>query len=97
MKKLSFVFCLFALFLTSQAFSQDGNENNEPRNEIGLELTGILDGQYQIFYERSLSEHWSIGLGVGGKTESGLLNISGIDSPSIKTGGYKLFRIQSYR
>jgi len=95
MKKLTLLSCLFALLTTTLSFSQEGEDTSEPRNEIGLELTGILDGQFQVFYERSLNEHWSIGLGVGGKTESGLVNISGIDSPSIKTGdvNYSGFKV----
>lgn len=95
MKNFVLVFCILACLFCNSISAQNDSEKIETKNEIGIELTGILDGQYQVFYERSLNEHWSVGLGVGGKTESGLVNVSGIDSPSIKTGdiNYSGFKV----
>lgn len=79
------IFFILALIFSGTIYSQETEENNKNFNEIGIELTGILDGQYQLFYERSISNNWSLGMGVGYKSDTGIINISGIDSPHIKT------------
>ena len=89
------ILCIFFCLFSISIYAQDEGAASNTRNEIGIELTGFIDGQFQVFYERSLNEHWSLGLGIGGKSETGLLNISGIDRPSIKTGdvNYSGFKV----
>lgn len=85
MKKFTF---LLALLLFGLAQAQDSTKVEKRRaNELGFEFIGLADGQFMFTYERTFGKHWSALIGGGPKTEEGLLNLSGIDAPSIKTGG----------
>lgn len=92
-----------AILLLSATFILVANEKDSrstsdtiPRlNELSLVVTDLIDGSYMFRYERKLGSHISVGLGTGFKTESGLINISGIDRERLKTGdisysGFKL-------
>ena len=84
MLKKSFV--LIALFMVSfPAFSQEAEEETMYKNEIGMDIIDLIDGTFQVSYERALGEHFSINLGIGYKTEEGLIQLSGIDKPRLKT------------
>lgn len=88
--KLSFIIILLCtIIFTSVATEKKKEITNDtiPRlNELSLVITDLIDGSYQLRYERRLSKHMSVGLGAGFKTETGLINISGIDREHIKTG-----------
>jgi hypothetical protein len=78
-----FIFLLF----TGTLFGQELDDSQKTRaNEVGLEVLGLIDGQALITYERSFGKHWSGLVGAGLKSKEGLVNISGIDGPSIQTG-----------
>ena len=83
--KLKIIYFL-ALLISCSNYSQETKENNKSINEIGFELTGLVDSQYMLTYERSLNDHYSFLVGVGFKSEEGLVNLSGLDTPHIKTG-----------
>ena len=55
-------------------------------NEISLVVTDLIDGSYQLRYERKLSDHISVGMGTAFKTKQGLVSVSGIDRERLKTG-----------
>lgn len=100
MKKIFIVIVLFFLILNISASTQDSisvskKDSVVRLNEISLVVTDLIDGSYMFRYERKLGSHISVGLGTGFKTETGLINISGIDRENIKTGdisysGFKL-------
>ena len=94
MKHLSLT--LLALFFIFNLNAQDVNNLDVTRkNEIGFELMDLIDGAYQLSYERLVYKNFSFVLGAGIKTEDGLVSLSGIDREKIKTGditysGFKL-------
>ncbi|MEJ2113340.1 MAG: DUF3575 domain-containing protein [Flavobacteriaceae bacterium] len=78
---------LILLFLMSSvAFSQEAEKENMFKNEISMDIIDLIDGTFQFSYERALGEHFSVNFGIGLKTEEGLIQISGIDRPRLKTG-----------
>ena len=88
---------LIAFFLCSFHLLAQEREKvlDERKNEVALSVTDILNGAYQIEYERKIGKHTSLGLGLGLKSEDGLIRLSGLDTESIKTGdltysGYKI-------
>ncbi|MBO3117445.1 DUF3575 domain-containing protein [Winogradskyella sp. DF17] len=84
MKKISL---LLALIIAQLSLGQDADTDTKKRaNEVGIEFLGLIDGQTMISYERSFGKHWSGLIGAGPKSKEGLVNISGIDGPSIQTG-----------
>ena len=94
MKQLSFT--LFTLFCFINLVAQDNPIQEDLRkNEIGFELLDVIDGAYQFSYERSVWDNFSFVLGVGFKTEDGLVNLSGIDRDKIQTSDltYNGFKI----
>jgi hypothetical protein len=85
MKKL---LTIIALLIIGISQAQEVIENEKRRaNELGFEFLGLVDGQLLLTYERSFGKHWSALIGGGPKSKEGLVNLSGIDGPSIKTGG----------
>jgi len=93
MKKIIFVSLI--LLLTFSTNAQEQEEVKQPKNEIGIDLIDLVDATLQISYERMLGKHISVNLGLGYKTEEGLINLSGIDRDQIKTGGltYSGFKV----
>ena len=79
------IFFILALIFNGSIYSQETEENNKSINEIGFDFSGLIDSQYLVTYERSLSDHYSFLVGVGLKAEEGLINLSGLDTPHIKT------------
>lgn len=65
---------------------QNLDEENISKNEIGLEISDLINGAYQLKYERLLGEHFSISLGLAYKGDNGLIRLSGLDTEQIKTG-----------
>ena len=99
MKNVSLIFIL--IFLSTIAYSSEKNTASEKadtisrKNEIGLVITDLVDGSFELRYERKVGQHISLGLGTALKGKSGLFSISGIDRERIKTGdinysGFKL-------
>lgn len=78
---LTVVFCSLLLPLTAQQAPDEKIRNNE----IGLMATDMINGSYQLSYERALGRHIGLRLGFGYKGKEGLVNLSGIDRPQLKT------------
>ncbi len=64
---------------------QNLDEENISKNEIGLEISDLINGAYQLKYERLLGEHISVSLGVGYKGDYGIIRLSGLDTEQVKT------------
>lgn len=82
---------LFALFLilSISSFGQKlekTKEIREVKNEFSFELLQLVNGVYQLSYERHVWNNFSAVLGVGIKGKEGLVKLSGIDREQIKTG-----------
>ena len=90
------ILLILAILLGQFTFGQEGDTDTKKRaNEVGLEFLGLIDGQTLITYERSFGKHFTGLLGAGPKAKEGLVNISGIDGPTIQTddlfySGYKI-------
>ncbi|MFT5848663.1 DUF3575 domain-containing protein [Psychroserpens sp.] len=93
MKNIS-LFILISL-LPMSLFAQDDIELKQQKNQIDIDITDIPTAFFTLSYERTIGKHMSVGLGVGLKSENGLIQFSGIDAERIQTNdikysGYKL-------
>ncbi len=80
------IILLLAILIGQFSFGQDGDTDTKKRaNEVGIEFLGLIDGQTLITYERSFGKHFTGLIGAGPKSKEGLVNLSGIDGPTIKT------------
>lgn len=88
--KATIITILFSICLWSAAAENEKEKLAKDSvayvNEISLVITDLIDGSYQLRYERRIGKQMSVGLGAGFKTESGLINISGINRERLKTG-----------
>jgi hypothetical protein len=91
MKKVLFTIVLFAYFFNVKAEKDSLNY----KNEGALVLTDFIDAGAHIRYERKLGRHFSVLLSTAYKGEKGLINISGLNTPHIKTDNinYSGFKI----
>jgi hypothetical protein len=83
MKKL--IFTIIVLFTIVNIHGQNLDEDIIFKNEIGLELSDLINGTYQLKYERLVGENISISLGLAYKGDNGLIKLSGLDTDQIKT------------
>lgn len=93
MKKLA-LFILISLFSLLLLAQEDTNLKQQ-KNQIDLDITDLPTAFFSFSYERVIGKHISVGLGVGFKSEDGLIQFSGIDTDRIQTNdikysGYKL-------
>jgi len=83
MKKLSRSWfpILFSLLFACSAtiYAQDY------KNEVGFEVLGLINADFQFTYERPLGAHTTWGLGLGLKMDEGLVKLSGLDTEFIQT------------
>ena len=85
---------LLMVFLSSTlSFGQEVNNNTSSddsvrniKNEFSFELLQLINGVYQLSYERQIWKNFSGSLGFGYKGKEGLVRFSGIDTEKIKTG-----------
>jgi hypothetical protein len=75
--------------------AQEDMGMKQQKNEIGLQLSDMPTAFFSFNYERVIGKHISVQLGLGFKSEDGLIKFSGINSNRIKTNdityfGYKL-------
>lgn len=77
----------FLLFSVTKTIAQEEPEATKYKNEIGVVLTDLIDASYQLKYERLLGKHFSVALGVALKGEEGLINLSGLNTEKLQTGG----------
>lgn len=91
MKRLIFI---ITILLTVFSVSAQKNDSLKTTNKVAIVLTDIINGSYQINYERAVGKHISFGIGFGIKGKEGLVRLSGLDTEKIKTSdltyaGYK--------
>ena len=80
---------LLVLFLVSTAsFSQEQEtkpQKTSVNNEISFEVLQVINGVYQLTYERYIWNNFSASLSLGYKGKEGLIKLSGIDTEQLKT------------
>jgi hypothetical protein len=93
MKNLSLI--VLICFLSLPAFGQDENDKKIEKNQVNFYASDIINGFYTLSYERVVGKHTSVNLGLGFKTEEGLIAFSGIDRAQLKTNDltYSGFKI----
>lgn len=93
MKKALFV--IIITFITSNIHSQTHEEKPNFKNEIDFMVSDLIDGAYQLQYERLITKNFSLNLGVGYKGPEGLVRLSGLNKENLKTGEitYSGFRV----
>lgn len=79
---------LLSVFLSLFVFplqAQEAADEKVRNNELGLMATDLINGGYLLSYERAIGKHIGLRLGFGYKGREGLVNLSGIDRPQLKT------------
>lgn len=69
--------------------AQEDIELKQQKNQIDIDITDIPTAFFTFSYERVIDKHMSVGLGVGLKSEDGLIQFSGIDTDRIQTNDIK--------
>jgi hypothetical protein len=80
---------IIVLLLSISSFGQElekTKETHEVKNEFSIELLQIINGLYQLSYERHVWNNFTASIGLSYKGKEGLVNISGIDRDKLKTG-----------
>lgn len=80
---------VFSLF-SHMGYAQDLNFEKDKtytnfKNEISFEVLQVINGVYQISYERYIWKNFTANLGLGYKGKEGLAKISGFDGDQLKT------------
>ncbi|SFN65406.1 Protein of unknown function [Bizionia echini] len=86
---LTSIFLLTFFAVSFQSYAQIDDEYSNlttNKNEFSLELLQLINGVYQISYERSFFNDFSASLALGYKGKEGLIGFSGIDKPKLTTG-----------
>ena len=81
MKKLIFTVALFTLFVTVTA----QKDTVLLKNELAIVISDFIDAGMHLRFEKKLINHFSVSLGAAHKGKDGMINISGLNTPSIKT------------
>ncbi|WP_250436384.1 DUF3575 domain-containing protein [Hanstruepera flava] len=84
--QLLFVLVLFMSFSSFGQELEDDNTTRNVKNEFSFELLQIVNGVYQVSYERHIWNNFSAAIALGYKGKEGLIKLSGIDGEKIKTG-----------
>ncbi|WP_034062494.1 DUF3575 domain-containing protein [Lacinutrix jangbogonensis] len=94
-EKKAIIFSIILLVTIKIAAQEKATEVNQFKNQIGIEISDIIDGTIQLKYERLLGKHISVGLGIGIKDEEGIIKLSGLDREQLKTGdiAYSGFKV----
>ncbi len=79
------ILSVISIFAIVNIQSQDLQVENIKKNEIDLVVSDLMNGAFQMRYERLVGEHVSVTLGVGYKGENGIISLSGLDTEQIKT------------
>lgn len=85
--KLS-VISITLLLLSSSLFSQELENSNSRKlvkNEISFEVLQVINGVYQLSYEKYIWNNFTGSLAFGYKGKEGLIKLSGIDKERLKT------------
>lgn len=73
------LFLCFSTTLFSQELEKEAQENRLVKNEISFEALQLINGIYQLSYERYIWNNFSAALALGYKGKEGLVNFSGLD------------------
>lgn len=65
--------------------AQQSADEKIRNNDIGLTATDLINGSYLLTYERAFGKHVGLRMAAGFKGKEGLINLSGIDRPQLKT------------
>ena len=78
---------LLVLFIYTFSYGQKDKSafNTDFKNEISIEIPQLINGVYQLSYERYIWKNFTATLGLGYKGKEGLVKISGLDGDKIKT------------
>ena len=88
------LFSLMLMVFSVSILAQE-SESKTHKNQINLELTDLPTAFFAFGYERVIGKHLSVDLGIGFKSNDGLIKFSGIDTDRIKSSdltysGYKV-------
>lgn len=90
MKNTFISFLLLILFLISNnSYSQELDTPTEAKmvkNEVSFEVLQLINGVYQLSYERYIWNNFTGALALGYKGKEGIVKLSGVDTDQIKTG-----------
>ncbi|HLV40169.1 DUF3575 domain-containing protein [Xanthomarina sp.] len=88
MKNRNLLLVLTLVLISSMVYSQKieyANQENPVKNEVSFEILQVLNGVYQLSYERHLWDNFSGALALGYKGKEGIVKLSGIDTDQLKT------------
>lgn len=88
MKSLNLLAVLFFLasgITFAQELEKNEKETRIVKNEVSFEALQLINGVYQISYERVVWKNFSAAIAFGYKGKEGLVKFSGLDGPTIKT------------
>ncbi|MGI9547866.1 MAG: hypothetical protein ACR2MM_11540 [Flavobacteriaceae bacterium] len=74
----------FAILWALALFAQEPADKQEYKNEVGFELLGVFNKDFQVTYERALGRYISISGGFGYKIENGIITLTGLQTESIQ-------------
>ena len=97
---LTSIFLLTFFAVSFQSYAQIDDEYSNlttNKNEFSLELLQLINGVYQISYERSFFNDFSASLALGYKGKEGLIGFSGIDKPKLTTGDVFILDFKSFQ
>ncbi|MFB9052217.1 DUF3575 domain-containing protein [Formosa undariae] len=78
---------LLLSFITTFSYGQRDKSNlkTDFKNEVSLEIPQLINGVYQLSYERYIWNNFTATLGLGYKGKEGLVKISGLNANKVKT------------
>lgn len=84
-KHLVYVSCFLIGAISFAQKLNDSQQTKEVKNEISFEVLQVINGVYQLSYERHIWNNFSATLALGYKSKEGIIALSGIDTKKIKT------------
>ena len=80
-----YIWSVLLFFLLLPVKAQELADEKIRINELGLTASDLINGSYLLSYERAFGRHIGLRLAAGFKSKQGLINLSGIDRPQLKT------------
>lgn len=94
MRPLNIILPLLLLLSISMRSQQNAAISVEQKNHIMLNPFALAFGTFQVQYERAIGESTSLGLSVGAKTSSGILDTPGFNTFTVVTNDLSFSGIQ---
>lgn len=93
MKTLMFAIIFLATLINVRG--QSLSDETKKNNEIDIVISDVLDGAFQLKYERAIGNHFAVSLGLGYKGDKGFLRRTGLNTDKVRTdritfSGYKI-------